>query len=130
MTCATNLRFFKILSAVKMNANPGPSHSQVDDENVNLITDQDREKYKYLEDFFELKRVTKSKSSKNRNLYFKCKKCGETEHEKSCQEGSLNNLVRHYRTVKHHIYTKEFEKVYNTKPSKRYNFEFLIHANL
>ena len=52
------------------NASPGPSHSQVEDENVNLITDQDREKYKYLEEFFELKKVTKSKSSNSTELMY------------------------------------------------------------
>ena len=94
------------------------SDVEEEDSNENIMTDEDKQKYQYLQPFFELVKVARGNRPNVRNLFFKCLKCPNSK-PKMCQEGSMSNLDRHYKSDLHSAIYSEWQKVFKIKPTKR-----------
>ena len=91
-----------------------PSDVEEEDSNENIMTDEDKQKYQYLQPFFELVKVARGNRPNVRNLFFKCLKCPNSK-PKMCQEGSMSNLDRHYKSDLHSAIYSEWQKVFKIK---------------
>ena len=97
-------------------ADSGTSNDDPGGSSTNIMTESDKDKYHHLSKYYELIKITAGKG-KPRNLFFKCLQPGpecSTGRAKSCQEGSMSNLLRHYERVHPHL-AKDFKTVFLTK---------------
>ena len=102
--------FFKKFQNKTM-ADSGTSNDDPGGSSTNIMTESDKDKYHHLSKYYELIKITAGKG-KPRNLFFKCLQPGpecSTGRAKSCQEGSMSNLLRHYERVHPHL-AKDFKK--------------------
>ena len=93
-------------------ASSSSSLSKKKDQKENLLTEDDAEKFKYLEKYFKLTRI--EAGEKRRNLIFTCESCKPKVTSISAQENSLSNLLRHFKNV-HPTIQSSFENVYYLK---------------